>query len=353
MLRAARAARLTLTSKKPQTRLGLRLLPTRSFAWKKRVAAMASVHHEADTGPGTAPECDHRLRVVGYVRPARRTRTDCLQPLRVVCEHGCGHEEFWRCDCSSEERCSLCAERKRRLLARIIDHGITDRIGAGYTYFLTLTAPGTNAHRRWVRKPSGRPRPACACHDNGLSMGEWNAEQSACWNRLRLALSRLTDGSLTYIGSVEVQGRGALHRHVVLNVDRVLIPEEVQALALSAGYGCVLDLQIINSAQKAAWYISKYVTKSAGARSEVPWVADVLDRATGEVRTLRTAATFRGWSAAQSWGFTLKGLREIARAQAQARARYLAELAELLGEDAGSLAPATGTAIDRSDHPPP
>jgi hypothetical protein len=221
-----------------------------------------------------------------------------------------------------------------------VDLGITDRLGRGYTYFLTLTAAGTNDHRRWRQGKGGAGRPECDCHDNGMTLGQWNAQESKCWNRLRTALSRLVDGSLTYIGSVEVQERGALHRHVVLNVDRVLLPEEVQAYALAAGYGCVFDLQVINSGQKAAWYISKYVTKSAGARSEVPWVAEVLDQHTGELRTMKTTPTFRTWSAAQSWGFTLKGLREIARVQAQARARYLEELSQLLSEDlAGSLAP--------------
>ena len=292
---------------------------------------MASVHHEADSGPESRECVSHRMRVVGYVRPSSKTRTDCLQPLRSVCEHGCGFEQFWRCDCSSFDKCSLCSERKRKLLARIIDLGITDRLGAGYTYFVTLTAPGNPApdHRRWVQGKKGGGR-SCSCWDHGLAMGEWNAQESSAWNRLRLALSRLSDGSLTYIGSVETQKRGALHRHVVLNVDRPLFPEEVQELALAAGYGCTYDVQVINSAQKAAWYISKYVTKAAGERSEIPWIADVLDKTTGEIRRMKTTATFRSWSAAQSWGFTLKGLREIARAQAAARAMYLRELTEIL-----------------------
>lgn len=303
--------------------------------------------------PPRVGDCSHRMRVVGYVQPAKHTRTDCQQPLRVVCDHGCGHEEFWRCDCSSEERCGLCSERKRRLLARIVDLGITDRLGAGYTYFLTLTSPGERQHRRWRQGRSSQPRPECFCHDHGQVLGEWNAGESACWNRLRLALSRVVDGSLTYIGSVEAQHRGALHRHVVLNVDRVLLPEEVQALAMAAGYGCVFDLEVINSAQKAAWYISKYVTKSSGARSNVPWIRDVLDLETGEVRRLRTLPTFRTWSAAQSWGFTLKGLREIARAQARARERYRREFAQLLAEDqAGGLAPPSGETIAESPPAP-
>jgi hypothetical protein len=320
------------------------------------VVAGTSLTHGSGAGELSAQGvagCSHRLRVVGYVRPGSGTRIDCLQPLRVVCDLGCGYETFWRCGCSADVRCSSCAERNRRLLARIIDHGITDRLGAGYTYFLTLTAPGSTTHRQWRQGRGGADRPSCECHDNGRSLGEWNAGESACWNRLRLALSRVVEGSLTYVGSVEVQERGALHRHVVLNVDRVLLPEEVQVLALAAGYGCVYDLQVINSAQKAAWYISKYVTKSAGARSEVPWVADVVDESTGEIRAMRTTATFRTWSAAQSWGFTMKGLREIAKVQAQARARYLEELAQLLVEDqAGSLAPETAGHVHMAEPAP-
>jgi len=274
------------------------------------------------------------MRVVGYVRRAEHTRMDCEQPLRVVCEH-CGYQTFWRCDCSAETKCPDCAERRRRLIARLVDMGTTDRLGSGYTYFLTLSAPGEHEHRQWRQGRGGSDRPECDCHRvwETQQRGDWNSQESKCWNRLRLALSRLSEGSFTYIGSVEVQKRGMLHRHVVLNMDRPLLPAEVGQLALTAGYGCVHDLQPILSATKAAWYISKYVTKSSGDREKVPWRAPVLDEETGEVRVMDTIPTFRTWSAAQSWGYTLKGLREIARLQAQARARYLSEFSELVASD--------------------
>lgn len=302
-------------------------------------------------GTGCSERSGHRMSVVGYVRRGERTRMDCAQPLRVVCGD-CGHQDFWRCDCSSAEKCSDCAERRRKLIARIVDLGTTDRLGSGYTYFLTLNAPGEKDHRKWRQGRGGNDRPHCDCHRTfeGVTKGEWNAGESACWNRLRLALSRLSEGSLTYIGSVEVQSRGLLHRHVVLNVDRPLTPVEVGDLALAAGYGCVHDLQPIRSAQKAAWYISKYVTKSAGDRSKAYWRAPVADKQTGEIRVMETLPTFRTWSAAQSWGYTLKGLRDIARAQALARARHLKELEDFLAGDAGGqqdspkLAALSGTA---------
>jgi hypothetical protein len=298
----------------------------------------------------------HRMHVVGYVRRSEFTRMDCAQPLRVVCRD-CGHQDHWRCDCSSSAKCPDCAERRRRLVARLVDLGTSKRLGGGFTYFLTLSAPGENEHKQWVQVGGGSGvkrlpanRPICGCESvwQGMERGDWNRHESANWNRLRTSLSRLVEGSLTYIGSVEVQdgsrradgrGRGMLHRHVVLHVDRPLVAAEVGALALAAGYGCVHDLQVVLSAEKVAWYISKYVMKSAGDRGDVPWRAEVIDRETGEVRVMETTPTFRTWSAARSWGFTLRGLRDIARAQAAARARYLEELAELLAT------PAEGPAV--------
>jgi len=291
------------------------------------------------------------MRVVGYVHRSERTRLDCQQPLRVVCGD-CGHQTFWRCDCSSAAKCPDCAERRRRLVARLVDLGTTNRLGSGFTYFLTLNGPGENDHRRWRQGKGGNDRPECDCHRvwETTTKGDWNAGESGCWNRMRLSLSRLTSGSLTYIGAVETQKRGVLHRHVVLNSAVPITPEEVGALALVAGYGCVHDLQLVQSASKAAWYISKYVTKSSGDRENVPWRADVVDQDTGEVRRMETTPTFRTWSAAQSWGFTLKGLREIARVQAQARARYLEELSRALAAETVQQAP---SGLDVAHDPPP
>src|SRR5690606_13222214 len=130
------------------------------------------------------------------------------------------------------------------------------RMTDGYTYFLTLSAPGENEHRQWVQGKPGPNRPHCDCHRvwETQQRGDWNAEESANWNRLRTALSRFSEGSLTYIGSVEVQERGMLHRHLVINLDRPLLPTDVGQLALTAGYGCVHDLQPIREASRAAWY---------------------------------------------------------------------------------------------------
>jgi len=226
-------------------------------------------------------------------------------------------------------------------VARLVELGTTNRLSQGFSYFLTLSAPGEKEHRKWVQGKPGPDRPSCDCHRvwEHVQRGDWNRWESRHWNRLRTSLSRRFEG-MTYIGSVEVQKRGMLHRHLVINTPQPLEAAEVGDLALRAGYGCVHDLQVINSASKAAFYISKYVTKSAGDRENVPWRADVLDEETGEICRMDTTPTFRTWSAARSWGYTLKGLREIARAQAISRAEKLKQLLPLMGPPSDAFTPA-------------
>jgi hypothetical protein len=186
-----------------------------------------------------------------------------------------------------------------------------------------------------------------------MTLGQWNRQESACWNRLRTALARSYDG-MAYIGAVEVQKRGALHRHLMIWTPEPLVPAEVQALAQEAGYGCVFDVQPVDDVRKAARYVSKYITKSAGDRGNVPWTAEVLDEQTGELRELSTVPTFRTWSSSQNWGFTVKGLREVMMQQARARAMYLRELADLLALDAPDVPAVAGPApTDSPSSDPP
>lgn len=283
------------------------------------------------------------MRVVGSVPPGRLTRVDCDKPLRAVCRNDCGHTEFWRCDSYG---CETCGELKQRRLSRLVDNGAAIHLGNGMIgYFITLTAPGTAEHKRWYqgRRPSRRPD--CDCHDHGLSDGLWNAQESACWNRLRTALTR--DREVIFAGAVETQRRGMLHRHVLVFVDQALTFAEVQGLAVAAGYGCVVDVEPVRSTQKAARYISKYVTKAAQDRTVVPW--ERLDLDTGEVEGKRP--TYRLWSSSRRWGVTMREIKSTQAAQARARAGYLRELVAELQADAAAvagLAPSTGP----DDSPP-
>jgi hypothetical protein len=267
---------------------------------------------------------------------------DCQQPLRAVCRNGCDLTEFWRCDSYG---CEHCGELKRRRLARVVDNGASIHLANGMTgYFVTLTAPGTAEHKRWYQGKRPSRRVACDCHDHGMSDGLWNAQESACWNRLRTAMTR--DRRVIFAGAVETQKRGMLHRHVLVFVDDVMLHEEVQALAIAAGYGCVVDVEPVRSAEKAARYISKYVTKASSDRAVVPW--ERLDLDTGEIVGRR--ARYRLWSSSRTWGVTMLEVRQAQSAQARARARYLAELGAALASEtsrpAAGLAPADSTEPD-------
>lgn len=287
------------------------------------------------------------MRVVGRVPVAQRQRLDCDQPLRAVCRE-CDYVAEWRCDSYG---CGPCGETKRRRLQRVIEDGAAVQIAAGlYGYFITLTAPGHRDHLRWYQGKRPARRRECECHRHGLSDGQWNAQESKCWNRLRTAMTR--DRRVVFAGSIETQKRGLLHRHVVVFTDKLLGYEDVQELALRAGYGCVLDIEPLESPQKAARYISKYASKGSAERPDVPWSRVVVNQHTGEIVDVSTRATYRLWSSSQRWGVTMRQLRATASAQARARARYLAELGDLLASEETPAA-AAGLAPAASGSPPP
>lgn len=322
---------------------------------------MPRVTAGADDASGTGPAFrgpdsgspSGSLHVVGCVRPGPDTRMDCDQPLRVVRRAPSGEttQEFWRCESYG---CGQCSVVKARRLQRLVHDGIAHQAGTGLVgYFLTLTAPGTTAgHRRWVQGSqhrAGVARQVCGCEGQMDSLGLWNRQESACWNRLRTALARQV-GSIQFCGSVETQKRGALHRHLVVFTDEPLFFDQVQELALAAGYGCTLDIEPLESPEKAARYLSKYVTKAAGDRAVVPWSTMTVDQDTGEIYERSHRPTYRLWSSSRRWGVTMKGIKAVQAEQARSRAMYLRELTALLADEGGSLAP-VGAPESGSDPP--
>lgn len=221
---------------------------------------------------------------------------------------------------------------------------------AGHWYMATFAPPGDPIHTRFIPGKRGN-HGACQCGQHGLTKGEWNAQESKCWNRLRLSLSREARGGLQYVSSVEVQdgkrrrdgqGRMMLHRHALIWSSVPIPMERVQALALAAGYGCSLQWQRPYSGVTAANYVAKYITKSAGHRGDVPWEVLEVDQETGEIESVGKRATYRTWTRSQKWGVSVQELREHMAVQARARANYLRELEALLGHGVGDRGSAAG-----------
>jgi hypothetical protein len=226
------------------------------------------------------------------------------------------------------------------------------RRAEGFIYFLTLTAPGDNAHsrrmsslpnmayesfpfaqqgnRRTADLPPGREW--CPCTPRGgVDLAEWNADHSRRWNHFRTVLRRdFADGAEFFRG-IEVQKRGALHDHALIWSPVVLSESELRELAIRCGFGHEVKLERIEpGSKKSAFYVSKYVSKSADSREMVPWVGDKIDKSTGEVTRGRVVARYRTWSASRGWGSRLGEIR----AAAAAYARGVAAAAELVDQAA-------------------
>jgi hypothetical protein len=289
-----------------------------------------------------AGECSagrHRLRVMGYLLGSRPVWLDCDKPLRVVCRD-CDHETRWRCDGHRSSRCKPCSARYRRRVGRVASSGTSRQ--TGFQYLLTLTAPGARFHRM----PSGD---ACPCTPpGGVDLPRWNASHSARWNTLRTNLRRQNPG-LEFFRGVEVQARGALHDHAMVWSPTPLRKRDLAGLALSAGFGHSLDLaECPPGSKRAAYYVSKYVTKATDSRHEVPWWGQVIDYGTGEVTEGVVDGRYRTWSMSRGWGLTMAAVRSEARA-------FVAEL-EARNAFLGMgvlLAAFPDAVLDDIDTPPP
>jgi hypothetical protein len=207
-------------------------------------------------------------------------------------------------------------------------------------------------HLRYVQEWDGRsPRPVCGCETNLLcGLGIWNAKAGECWNRLRTSLMEDHPG-LAYFRAVEVQKRGALHLHVIAWFPAAPNRLALQSSALAAGFGCSIDWAPAEpGSRRFAYYVSKYATKAGDSRTEVPWVAPVLDHVTGEIRPMLTNATYRTWSASRNWGLTMRECRDVIRAAAAARADRLRTVPPAVAD--GDLQLATAGAASSGPEPP-
>lgn len=284
------------------------------------MAATATVRPEADSA-----QQQHRLRVVGYLHGSRGTRRVREHPLPVeLPRHQVCHSPLlWACDdgcclaarpCSNhrESRCAPCASRYRRRVSRLIEAGIgSPRSREGHLYLLTVNAPGDAGHSKWI---PGRPgkHGLCSCSDfRNEGDGAWNASAGSRWNHLRTSLGDLMDG-IEYVRVVEVQQRGLLHLHIVIWSPEPLSALVVQEKAMTAGFGCVMDLAPLDSAEKTARYLAKYVAKAVDVRTQVPWRREVVDEETGEV-VVKIMPTYRAWSSSRSWPIRMAMLVEASR----------------------------------------
>lgn len=230
----------------------------------------------------------------------------CELPVLMLCKQ-CEGARLGSCRTSKSSQCLPCAGRHKRRLSVLVESGISRRLGTGFTYLLTLTAPGSSRHYRGGR--------VCPCTPvGGVDLGEWNAASGMYWNRLRTWIKDTYGPEVQYFRGVEIQARGAIHFHIPLWSPVPLDHFEVQAAAIRAGFGHEVDLERVDaSSKRVARYVAKYVTKTADVRDSVPWAADVVDLDTGEISRGLVPAKYRGYSKSSRWGVTMREVKAAAR----------------------------------------
>jgi hypothetical protein len=101
------------------------------------------------------------------------------------------------------------------------------------------------------------------------------------WNRLRLSLVREFGGErVHYFRAVELHKSGMAHLHLLVRVDSLsswfVHYGRFRALAVTAGFGPVLDVQAVKSRADAAKYVTKataaYVTKDPNTGEVGRWL---------------------------------------------------------------------------------
>lgn len=204
----------------------------------------------------------------------------CASP-RLRLDPTTGTVYLMRCNDKRTHRCQPCASRYRRSIARLATEGVLRAVArpGRHLAMLTVTGPGTQAGHarlhprldsRWVT--SAHARPVCGCEHEATDVGRWNAAAGDRWNHLRTLIRRELDPTAEYFCATEVQARGWLHKHVLIDSAAPIDPAAVQLLALRAGFGCAVDVQTpTDDALRFARYVVKYVTKSTDGRGDVPW----------------------------------------------------------------------------------
>ena len=321
-----------------------------------------------EQAPADRSACLHGpWRYAGSVDEAKRGSM-CERPYALVCM-ACGLMVTRDCETTRSAQCQPCGR---------IYRGRVQRIARAFSGLLmvTLTAPGTRLHRvkavdgGWVVCPCTKP--------GGVDIAVWNAGAAMAWSRLvnngirrDPALAWLAGA---YFRATEVQGRGALHFHVLVKIrPGTVVPanglRDLRALAIAYGFGHEADVQEVEPG-RGAYYVAKYVGKASNLRAAVPWSKRKAMTLTelplpvpayavrnewvqfGPVRPpvvveyMSRQATYRTWSCSRDWPSSMGALR---RAQ-QHYAHLLASLPSWQGRPDG-LPALVVACIDLRDRP--
>jgi hypothetical protein len=171
---------------------------------------------------------------------------------------------------------------------------------------------------------------------------DWNTAQPKQINRFITEMRRLYGSDLQYYKATEVQwrkrasGHAVLHQHIILRREdgqswsvTAAWFERLRAMAVTYGYGHILDVQIVEApegdkdalalyATKLAGYTAKTISEASDLRQMVPWRSK-----DGQVAP---RGGYRTWTASRQWGARMAEIKAayVARALHAARLRAAA-----------------------------
>jgi hypothetical protein len=238
------------------------------------------------------------------MRPASRADEGPAWKVRPLPE-GAPARLVMPCRC---RRCPACLPRWCRRVKAVLLSGLRAPGIDGESAFITVTAPG---------------------RAGGLvdeeTIEAWNEGAARRWNHLR-TIFRQHYPAAEFFRVAELQGRGAIHYHVLVRGVPLLTREMLSAWAVRAGFGYVCDVRALRHAGGAAAYLTKYLTKdveewppgrrvwSCSARWRVVWKRDSRLRGTFVVRVLGRDEVYISVS---PWQYDAAASRRLSRLRSQ------------------------------------
>lgn len=277
-----------------------------------------------------------------YIAQKRRKRNDGLEcAYPTLLRNGLGKEIEGRCNATKESKCKYCARIHVQFLKLVVKSGF-DGIDSDKPLeieFVTLTALGakdlpwdlSKCNHLKSLKCSG----AIGCKVDEWASALWNESVKQNWNWFITELERELERDLPYFKVFELQKRGVLHVHALINVPGVPHSEfakAVKRVAVKWDFGQEIDVERVTGHNRAgiSAYVGKYVTK--GSADGV-----TIDRTSGELRK----GGYRAWSASRDWGLSMAQAKSLLRYKWRQGAlnRLLAEVESVKALGAEGLSP--------------
>lgn len=146
------------------------------------------------------------------------------------------HALWWSPACHRWS-CPVCAETNKQAWADAVREGVRFYMAQGRWYFMTLTMSRKLKSFAYMVKVFHK-----------------------CWGKFYARIHRLTSQFRYVLIPERGEKNHRFHVHLITSLD--LTFKELKKIAVKSGFGWKVDASPLQSPQRAAWYCTKYLTKS-------------------------------------------------------------------------------------------